>query len=94
MRKEIILPLMVLSALVLTACGGGEKNTQSIISLTSILCIDGTPTITEITNYEKLLSGDTLVKDDANATVEIYAGSDGTKRVCLVDNGLNAHIVR
>jgi hypothetical protein len=99
MRLNILtLTTAVVSALLLSACGGGGgdasfKNGETIISLASVQC-KTTPTTTDISNYETLLSGDTIVKDDNNATVIIYHDVNGTKKICLVNNGSTAHILR
>ena len=90
---------VVFTTLLFTSCsdGGGDasfKNNETIISLVAVKCVTGNPTATDITNYETLLSGDTIVKDDNNAIVSIYHDTNGIKKICLVDNGSAAHILR
>lgn len=84
-----------LATLLLSACSGGGgdasfENGESVISLVGVDCVEPA----NLANYETLLSGDTVVKDDANATVIIYHDVNGVKKICLVDNGSSAHIVR
>ncbi len=87
-----------LGMLLLSGCSeNGDaafKDGETIISLVGVKCVTGTPTDTDISNYETLQAGDTIVKDDDNATVIIYHDVTGTKKICLVDNGSSAHIVR
>ena len=96
--KNIILFLsMLLTTLLFTACshgGGSDDNNGTTISLVDVKCVTGNPTSDDISNYETLLSKDTIVKDDNNATVIIYHDVTGVKKVCLVDNGSSAHILR
>jgi hypothetical protein len=99
MKKYITRLIAVLMTVWLSACsgGGGDAsfvNGETVISLASVLCVTDTPTSTEISNYETLQSGDTVVKEDDNATVIIYHDVTGTKKICLVDNGSSAHILR
>jgi len=90
--RNILLATFV--ALLLSACNeGGDasfKDGETIISLVGVDCVE--PAV--LANYETLLSGDTIVKDDDNATVIIYHDVAGTKKICLVNNGSSAHIVR
>lgn len=56
-----------IGVLLFTACSGegGDasfKDGETIISLSSVKCVTGTPNATNISNYETLLSGDTIVK--------------------------------
>jgi len=98
MKNKIILLVVSLMALLFNACSdGGDasfKNAETLISLSSVKCLAGDPTSNDISNYETLQSGDTLVKEDDNAKVIIYHSTDGVKKVCLVDNGSSAHILR
>jgi len=98
MRNKITLVVVSAMTLLFSACSdGGDasfKNGEITISLKSVQCVTGNPTSSDISNYETLLSGDTLVKEDDNATVIIYHDAGGVKKVCLVDNGSSAHILR
>lgn len=85
--------LFGLTLFLLNSCGEKGGNEETIlISLQSIKCVTGTPTQADIASYEPLKSGDTLVKDDNNATVIIYHDSAGEKKVCLLSG--SAHIIR
>ncbi|MDF1882928.1 hypothetical protein JHD49_03145 [Sulfurimonas sp. SAG-AH-194-C21] len=92
MKNKTIIQILFLGTLLLTGCGGEEEK-KSNIALTSTLCAENASSI-DIDNYQTLLAGDTIVKDDDNAMIEVYSDSNGTKKVCLVDNGSLAHIVR
>jgi len=98
MRNKITLAVVSLMTLLFSACSdGGDasfKNGETLISLSSVQCVTGNPTSNDIANYETLLSGDTLVKEDDNATVIIYHDAAGVKKVCLINNGSSAHILR
>lgn len=87
-----------LAMLLLSACSdSGDasfKGGKNKISLVGVECVTGTPTSMDISNYKTLQSGDTIVKDDDNATVIIYHDIAGIKKICLVDNGSTAHILR
>jgi len=80
--------MAVVILLILSACSGGGgsdasfSDTQSRESI-NIDCITN-PTALNIASYIDLNSGDTIVKEDTNATVSIYHNADGTKKVCRV----------
>ena len=97
MKNKLTLVGMSAMAFLFIACGdGGDssfKNGTVEIPLT-VLCVTGDPTNNDITSYETLLSGDTIVKDDDNAQVVIYHDVTGVKKICLVDNNSSAHILR
>lgn len=84
------LTIASLTALLLTACGGDNANSETIIPI-SIACIT-TPSANDIANYITLNSGDVIVKESDDAEVSIYHDSDGVKKVCLVTP--SARIVR
>ena len=88
--------LFGLTLFLLNGCGEnrGCNGATIFIPLQSIKCVTGTPTQADIASYEPLQSGDTIIKDDNNATVIIYHDSTGEKKVCLIDNGSSAHILR
>ena len=90
--------ILLLTTLLFIACSGGGdasfKNENIILPLVEVQCVTGSPTSSDIGMYETLQSGDTIVKDDENATVIIYHDASGTKKICLVDNGSTAHILR
>ena len=97
MKKYLTYLLSLAVILGFTACGTGSedasfKSTETIVSLTGITCVTGTPTANDIAGYETLFSSDVIVKDEDNTTIAIYHDVDGLKKVCLV-NG-SAHIVR
>lgn len=98
LSKNIL--IVSLGMLLLSACSGGGggdasfEDGETIISLVGVKCTTATPTSTDIANYETLLSGDTVVKDDDNAEVIIYHDASGVKKICLVNNGSSAHILR
>ena len=70
------------------------ENAQIKLSLSSVMCVEGTPSTTDIMSYKTLISGDTIVKEDNNATVVIYHDINGVKKVCLLDNNASAYILR
>ena len=99
MTNKTTILLGFVMTLFFAACSGGGgdasfKNTGTVISLVGVKCVTSSPTSTDIANYETLQSGDTIVKDDNNAIVIIYHEVTGTKKICLVDNGSTAHILR
>lgn len=84
-NKIKIAVILIFTALIFTACGGGGSeasfsNAQQK-DLININCISN-PSNSDIESYIILNSGDTLVKEDNNATVSIYHDVDGIKRVC------------
>ena len=95
MKKILTIMAVTFITIGFNACSGGGgnasfENGETIIPIT-IAC-ETTPTATDIDNYETLLSGDAIVKDDVNTTVSIYHDIDGNKKICLVSG--TAHIVR
>ena len=86
-----------------SACGGGSGDTTfgsatgsgdtTLGSGEIIIPIDvNCTTPATIATYIPLQSGDTIIKEDDNTSVNIYHDLDGTKKVCL-DSG-KAHILR
>jgi|GEM_PF-2088518 len=92
MKKYRYILITTLAALFLSACSeGGDasfKDGITNISLASYPC----QTPVDLSSYAALQSGDTVVKEDANAEVIIYHDVNNTKKICLV-NG-SAHIIR
>ena len=97
MKKYMIIVTAVFLTVWFTSCSdegnASFKNGTTVISLVGIDCVT-TPTTTDIANYETLLSGDTIVKDDNNAIISIYHDVNGTKKICLINNGSSAHLLR
>ncbi|QOY51008.1 hypothetical protein [Candidatus Sulfurimonas baltica] len=97
MKKYMITLTVVFLTVWFTSCSdegdASFKNGVTVISLVGVDCVT-TPTSTDIANYTTLLSGDTIVKDDDNATISIYHDANGTKKICLINNGSSAHLLR
>lgn len=98
--KTKLFTLIITTAVtfIFNACGDGgasfvSGNGDTIISLNNVKC-KASATSNDISNYETLFSNDTIIKEDNNATVIIYHDISGVKKICLVDNGSSAHIVR
>ena len=92
--KTSIFSLLAITSFSACGVGGGDsasfENSEILIPIT-IACVT-TPTSTDISSYETLNSGDTIVKDTNDTVVSIYHDVDGNKKVCL-ESG-TAHIVR
>jgi hypothetical protein len=79
--KKIYLTLTTLSlALLLSACGGSEDNSETLI------------TIPPCETYEDIVAGDIVVQDDVNTSIKTVFNTDGSKKVCVLTGA--AHIVR
>ena len=99
MRNILQMLLMIVSLVLLVACGGSGSATKPVDtneSKTVSIEIDrdciANHTVEAISTYITLKSGDTIVRDETNTKIEMYQGDDDTKAVCIV-NG-SAHIVR
>ena len=96
MRTYKNLLIILLGVFLLSACSeSGDasfKGGETIITI-AVQCVD-TPDATDISNYETLQSGDTIVKDNDNTKVTIYHDVNGIKKICLADTNSSAHIVR
>jgi len=91
MKNIISITIFIFVTIGFTACGSGGdasfKNGETIIPI-DVNCT----TPATIATYIPLQSGDAIVKEEDNTTVNIYHDLDGTKKVCL-DSG-KAHILR
>lgn len=93
MIKRIIhLGLVTITAITLTACGGGGGSSfkNEIIDI-NISCV-ASPSSNDFDMYITLYSGDQIVNDEAGTLVTTYHNINGEKKVCL--NSGKAHIVR
>ena len=93
MKKYLLIITVLTLSVLLTACGGGGGTSDEAIGGISGGSIVITPCETPhvVANYTLLKSGDTIVKEDDNTTIETFHNVDGNKVVCK--NG-NAHILR
>jgi hypothetical protein len=96
-KKIVSIVTFTILTIGFSACGGGGgdssfSNGQEIIPI-DVNCTTSAVTPADITTYVALESGDAIVKNDNNTTVEIYHDVDGIKKVC-VQLGGSAHIVR
>ena len=93
MKNFLSIILFTTTAVFFSACGGGggDASFENATVDITVACTT-TPTATDIATYHELLSGDTIVKDQAGTIVQIYSPVGQNQRVCL-ENGA-AHIVR
>lgn len=92
MKSILYKLLIVLVALFISACGGGntkESNGNSQTKISIISC-DGTGSgvndcVSGSENYTCIQKGDTLVSTNNDTSLSLVTNSDGSKKVC-VDN--------
>ena len=88
--KKYLLTITVLTlSVLLTACGGGGGTSDEASGGDIVIAPCETPDV--VANYTPLLSGDTIISEDNNTTIETFHNIDGNKVICK--NG-NAHILR
>ncbi len=87
-NRLISLAIFITITIGFTACGGGGggsdggdddvyfKNSDEKIRVV------GCDSSTNMVDYTTMLSGDTLIQEATNTTVETYHSVDNTKRVC------------
>lgn len=91
--KKVVSVMSVLVAIIVNGCGGGSSSPSEIdITISCITISPAVPSSVDIASYHELLSGDVVIKDTAEAIVQIYTPVDGNSRVCL-ESG-TAHILR
>ncbi len=93
MKNIIFILNTVLLALLLSACGGGggsaEDNNQepNIENRVNIVSCD-----TSSSTYTTIETGDLLVKDSDNTSVDIIHDSEDSKKVCIISG--DAFLIR
>ena len=88
MKKYLTYMITLAVILGFTACGGGDAAFEGTsVEVSIVTCDSGT-----IDTYTQLQSGDVIIKDEDNTTINTYHDIDGNKKIC-VDTG-SAHIVR
>ena len=96
--KIVIIFIVSVMALSFSACSnwpyGDNDGDAKYIPISIPIDVDCilNPTASDIDTYITLLSGDSIVKDDENATISILQDINNVKKVCL-ESGV-AHIVR
>lgn len=91
-KRIITVVVFLVISISFSACGGGGGSSSFEGGQTIIQIDVNCTTPATINTYIPLQSGDTIVKNDDNSSIEIYHDVDGIKKVCIVSG--SAQIVR
>ncbi len=69
-----------------------DDNTTVKTSIPIIVACITNATATDIDNYQDILAGDEIIKDEPDTIVNIVVGSNGDQKICLQSGA--AHILR
>jgi len=85
MKIKLSITIMTfITALFFSACGGGGDDGHFRNADSKITIVDCNVSNTTVLDYTPMLSGDVLVNQTDNTSVETYHDINGTKKVCTV----------